>query len=202
MEYGDKKTKKSPRRWKHLEGFSLREEGQYAYSGSYMACETDENAYRTICTRMLAVAAAAAVLLIAAGCFPHTGMEGNVFLLLPYTLSLGASLLLTWSLFQMRRSGTVLRKYQYEKIVYAVSRRSAEGIAGTGAGLLGLVFSLVRGIHAGYGPGAWLLAVSFAACLPGFLYIFRKKSIFIWKEIRENGKSDNNNDTNMSKVGK
>ena len=178
-----KKTNdRAPRRkWKHLENFSLQEDGKYTYSGDHMLCELPPDQYRRQCAKMLSVSCAVSALLAAAGCFPQTGMEGNALLLIPYVFSLAAGLLLCCSVFMIKKSGPRLRQYQYEKEVYAVSRRSAEGILGSTAGLAGWLVCIVRHTYPGTGTGSILLRLSFLAGSAGFLFVHRLNSRITWK---------------------
>ena len=174
--------KNSPGKWRHLEYFTRQEDGKYAYSGSHMICAMEPEEYRRLCLRLLTISGGLGAMLTAAGCFPRTGMEGNAFLLLPYVAELAASLLLSWSLFQMSRGGTKLRRYQYEKTVYAASRRAAEGLAASVAGAGGWILSAVLHLDNGRGAASILLKLSCIAGAVGFFVIYRQCGKISWKE--------------------
>ena len=178
----EEKPKKSPRKYKHLESFSLQEKGGYAYSGTYMVCNTDEKEYKNGCRRLLAIAGASAALFVAAGCFPATGMEGTALLLVPYVTALVAGVLLCLSLFSMGNKGPKLRRYEYEKIVWAAQRRTAETIAGSAIGIIAYITLLIRGTFKGTLPGAAVLAIAYTAGLSLSLYIYRKLKAYTWRE--------------------
>ena len=178
----EEKPKKSPRKYKHLESFSLQEKGGYAYSGTYMVCETDEKEYKDSCRRLLIMAGASAALFVAAGCFPATGMEGTAILLVPYVTALVAGVLLCMSLFTMGRKGIKLRRYEYEKIVWAAQRRTAETMAGSAIGIIAYIILLVRGSFKGTLPGAVVLAAAYTAGLSLSLYIYRQLKALSWRE--------------------
>ena len=178
----EEKPKKSPRKYKHLESFSLQEKGGYAYSGTYMVCASGEKEYKDSCRRLLAIAGASAALFVAAGCFPSTGMEGTAILLIPYVTALVAGVLLCLSLFSMGNKGPKLRRYEYEKIVWAAQRRTAETIAGSAIGIIAYITLLIRGTFKGTLPGAAVLAIAYTAGLSLSLYIYRKLKAYTWRE--------------------
>ena len=169
------------KKWKHLSHFALGEDGKYTYSGSFMICALPAEQYRRRCRKMLAASLLSAALLVAVGCIPHTGMEGNAFLLMPWGVSLIAGLLLCWSVFMMQKNGPILRQYQYEKTVYAVSRRAAAGILGTGAGMACWFILLLRRADSGTGIGYVLLRLSFPVCFAAFLTVYRHNKALSWK---------------------
>lgn len=174
--------KNSPGKWRHLEHFTQQEDGKYAYSGSHMICTMDPEEYRRLCLRLLAISGCLGAMLTAAGCFPRTGMEGNAFLLLPYVAEFAAAVLLCWSLFQMSRGGTRLRRYQYEKNVYGASRRAAEGLAASAAGTGGWILSAVLHTDHGQGAGSILLKLAFLTGAVGFFVIFRQCQKISWNK--------------------
>ena len=178
----NKGKNKDPRKWRHLQNFTLGEEGKYAYSGSLMACRMEEGTYKSLCTKLLLITAGILALFIAAGCFPATGMEGNAFVLIPYALAVILGALLIYSILMMRSSGPLLREYQYEKYVYGANRRAALGLAACGAGLLGFAISIARKSFTGRGIGAMILAAAFFAGLLGFLYSYRSSRKIPWEK--------------------
>ncbi|MBQ9064888.1 MAG: hypothetical protein IJ123_05535 [Blautia sp.] len=176
-----KKTGKSPRKWRHLEGFKVQEDGKYSFSGGHMVCNMEPVKYRGVAIRLLILAAVSAAVLLLAGCVKNTGMEGNAFILVPYALTLVTCLLLCSSLFRMVKSGTLLRDYQYEQIIYGVSRRSVEVLLFGAAGLCGIIISVVRHTFTGRFPGAVILSGAFAVTTAACAYIINKNRSIRWQ---------------------
>ena len=183
MNHSDnEKNRQAPRKWKHLDNFTLQNEREYVYRGEYMVCSVSAAEYRRNCMSMLLASALASALLVVAGCFSDTGMEGNAFLLIPYALSLIEGLLLCWSLVSMLRYGPRLRKYQYEKTVYAAKRKMTGALLGTAAGSLSWILSCLHGSGSVKGTGSVILRLSFMAGFACFLVSLILDRKLSWKK--------------------
>lgn len=86
---------KSHRRRAYLDDFRKTQNGNYQYEGSRYACELSEKEWKKKSTAMAAAGIAVLLLTIAAGCVPSVGLQGSIFVLLPYAVQLAAACSLT-----------------------------------------------------------------------------------------------------------
>ena len=82
---------KPHRRRAYLDDFKKTQNGDYQYEGSRYACELSEKEWKKKSTGMAAAGIAVLLLTIAAGCVPSVGLQGSVFVLLPYAVQLAAA---------------------------------------------------------------------------------------------------------------
>lgn len=85
----------------YLEDYQINEQGEYEFHGTLFAWEEPEKRKGVLRTLWLFLTAAA-VLMVAAGCFPAPGVNNKFYLLLPYAAGLG---LCVWSAMALGRMG-------------------------------------------------------------------------------------------------
>ena len=115
---------KSHRRRAYLDDFRKTQNGDYQYEGSRYACELSEKEWKKQSTAMAAAGIAVILLTIAAGCVPSVGLQGSIFVLLPYAVQLAAACSLAWASARLLGKEYPLREYVYQQTVCKISLRS------------------------------------------------------------------------------
>ena len=93
---------------------------------------------------MAAAGIAVLLLTIAAGCVPSVGLQGSVFVLLPYAVQLAAACSLAWACARLLGKEYPLREYVYQQTVCKISLRSGVCIAAAGVSVIGELVQLTR----------------------------------------------------------
>ena len=135
---------KSHRRRAYLDDFRKTQNGDYQYEGSRYACELSEKEWKKKSTAMAAAGIAVIVLTIAAGCVPSVGLQGSIFVLLPYAVQLAAACSLAWACARLLGKEYPLREYVYQQTVCKIPLRSRACIAATGVSVLGELIELTH----------------------------------------------------------
>ena len=117
---------KPHRRRAYLEDFKKTQNGDYQYEGSRYACELSEKEWKKQSTAMAAAGIAVILLTIAAGCVPSVGLQGSIFVLLPYAVQLAAACSLAWACARLLGKEYPLREYVYQQTVCKISLRSLQ----------------------------------------------------------------------------
>ena len=128
---------KSHRRRAYLDDFRKTQNGDYQYEGSRYACELSEKEWKKQSTAMAAAG-------IAAGCVPSVGLQGSIFVLLPYAVQLAAACSLAWACARLLGKEYPLREYVYQQTVCKISLRSGVCIAAAGVSVIGELVELTR----------------------------------------------------------
>lgn len=135
---------KSHRRRAYLDDFRKTQNGDYQYEGSRYACELSEKEWKKKSTAMAAAGIAVILLTIAAGCVPSVGLQGSIFVLLPYAVQLAAACSLAWACARLLGKEYPLREYVYQQTVCKISLRSGVCIAAAGVSVIGELVELTR----------------------------------------------------------
>ena len=135
---------KPHRRRAYLDDFRKTQNGDYQYEGSRYACELSEKEWKKKSTAMAAAGIAVIVLTIAAGCVPSVGLQGSIFVLLPYAVQLAAACSLAWACARLLGKEYPLREYVYQQTVCKIPLRSRVCIAATGVSVLGELIELTH----------------------------------------------------------
>ena len=114
---------KPHRRRAYLDDFKKTQNGDYQYEGSRYACELSEKEWKKKSTGMAAAGIAVLLLTIAAGCVPSVGLQGSVFVLLPYAVQLAAACSLAWACARLWSKEYPLREYVYQQTVCKIPLR-------------------------------------------------------------------------------
>ena len=93
---------------------------------------------------MAAAGIAAILLTIAAGCVPSVGLQGSIFVLLPYAVQLAAACSLAWACARLLGKEYPLREYVYQQTVCKIALRGSVCIAATGVSVIGELIELTR----------------------------------------------------------
>lgn len=83
-------------------------------------------------------------LTIAAGCVPSVGLQGSIFVLLPYAVQLAAACSLAWACARLWGKEYPLREYVYQQTVCKISLRGGICIAAAGVSVIGELAELTR----------------------------------------------------------
>ena len=135
---------KPHRRRAYLDDFRKTQNGDYQYEGSRYACELSEKEWKKKSNAMAAAGIAAILLTIAAGCVPSVGLQGSIFVLLPYAVQLAAACSLAWACARLLGKEYPLREYVYQQTVCKIPLRSRVCIAATGVSALGELIELTH----------------------------------------------------------
>ena len=135
---------KPHRRRAYLDDFRKTQNGDYQYEGSRYACELSEKEWKKKSTAMATAGIAAILLTIAAGCVPSVGLQGSIFVLLPYAVQLAAACSLAWACARLLGKEYPLREYVYQQTVCKIPLRSRVCIAVTGVSVLGELIELTH----------------------------------------------------------
>ncbi|MBQ7371705.1 MAG: hypothetical protein IJW67_07475 [Blautia sp.] len=163
----DDKKWRYPRKRKYLKDFKPDEDGSYSYQGAVMHCTLTGEEYKKTLRSMLLIAILAMALVLAAGCLPHTGMEGCFYLLLPYAGTLVLLIRLVWNLGQLLYHGSEIREYIYKNTGERLPAQLLFGTILPLIGLAGVVYARARGTYQGSGAGAVLFVISLLAAAAG-----------------------------------
>ena len=132
------------RRRAYLDDFRKTQNGDYQYEGSRYACELSEKEWKKQSPAMAAAGIAVILLTIAAGCVPSVGLQGSIFVLLPYAVQLAAACSLAWACARLLGKEYPLREYVYQQTVCKISLRSGVCIAAAGVSVIGELVELTR----------------------------------------------------------
>lgn len=137
---GDEKKKRRMRR-PELEFFAPTAGGEMVYTGGYHGIEGGEAAFRRGMVLRWVTSLGALAALLAAGFLPVAGMNGAVYVLLPYAAALITAGSAVWCVGRMTRNGYPMRTYVYEA---TVPRLPARNVA---VAVLNILTALGEGAH-------------------------------------------------------
>lgn len=158
--------KKRGGRRAYLNDFSPRLDGGYDYNGALHAFQEGSMSRRQAMTRLWALSAVSAMLIIAAGCVPAAGTANCPYVLLPYAGSAVSAVSVIWLMARLSGGGDPLRDYVYKATVEQYALRSMLVIVFTALSLAGdalyLILNGVQGLV--WGTAAFWLCQGGAVC--------------------------------------
>lgn len=136
--------KKKHRRHGELDYFVKDEQGRYRYAGAcYAAAHKGGHRAPAI---LLLLGAGAAASAAGAGFLPAPGMEGCLYVLLPYVAGLAGAVSVLWGAVRLLAGGDPLREYVYDATAGRLPRRTLVAAGTAGAAVLGeILYLLLRG---------------------------------------------------------
>ena len=162
MEKNHKKKKRAFLRRSYLEDFKKKDDGSYSYEGEMRVCElrgADFRRWLISCWSRLAVAVAA---LVVCGCIPRTGMDGRVYIVMPFAFAVAFAVLCIWKFVTPSRSGGKLPAYRHERTVQRLAVYAAIPAILCAMALIGLLVDLARGQSTGVLPNVAITGVLLA----------------------------------------
>ena len=163
---GEEKNKKDRRRFSrrpYLDDFKQGADGQYAYAGSYRNCELQGADFKKWLVSCWILLGGAAACLLACGCIPRTGMDGRVYIVMPFAFAVAFAVLCIWKFVTPSRSGGKLPAYRHERTVQRLAVYAAIPTILCAMALIGLLVDLVRGQSTGVLPNVAITGVLLAA---------------------------------------
>lgn len=170
------------RRRSHLNDFHRNAAGEYVYEGSHYVCADGAGAQRRLTRRLWALGALMAAATIAVGCVDAPGLDGCVWLLLPFIAEIAAVGSVVWALCRLSAGGARLRAYVYRASVRALPGRA---VAATVTAVLGLCAEAVYLILNGAGeqlPAAAVVLANQAITTAAALFLRRAVRRATWTE--------------------
>lgn len=140
---------KRPGRRDYLNNFKMDDSGKYAYRGTYMAYKNGGESWKRDLIRIWVYCAVPIILLIILGFLPHSGLDGNLIVLLPYGLGIVALFVLVWKVTRLTHGGLRLRKYVYDATVKVLPGYAAAVIITAAFALVGIIITLILGTFHG-----------------------------------------------------
>ena len=118
--------------------------GKYVYMGKYVTWGKTDKEYRRNQAKKIGFCAAVFGAEMILGMFSDMGMNGNPFLILPYTAAFVLAFVMIINLFKTVRSGTSIKAYEFEETVlrfpkYVLTEGILCGIAAVGYAVSGFV---------------------------------------------------------------
>ncbi len=91
--------------------------GKYVYTGDYVTWQKEDSEYTKNLGKKLGFVAAFFGTQLILGLLDNLGMDGNPFLLLPYTATFLLSAIMIWSLLRTMKYGKKIKAYEYEETI-------------------------------------------------------------------------------------
>ena len=91
--------------------------GKYVYTGDYVTWQKDNREYGKNLGKKIGFVAAFFGMQLVLGLLDNLGMDGNPFLLLPYTATFLLSVIMIWSLLRTIKYGKKIKVYEYEETI-------------------------------------------------------------------------------------
>ena len=122
----------------YLNDFTTNLQGDYVYQGSHFHY-TGETPWERQLRRLWGLTLAMAIGLVGGGFLPAAGMNGVLYVVLPYLVSVIAGASVVWAMAKLRREGR-LRSYVYEATILKLPARAnaaavSAALASAGEGL-------------------------------------------------------------------
>lgn len=140
----EKRKKKRGRAY--LNDFRVNVAGEYVYTGKIYVWKSDRK--KALWTLWLYTGGALA-LAVLAGCIPDTGMEGAVWALLPYAISLIGAMTCVYAVIRLTAAGETLREYVYDAAVNSLPGRCCMTEIFSLAAIVGNLINLFLPSYAG-----------------------------------------------------
>ena len=170
------------RRRSHLDDFRRNAAGEYVYEGVHYVCTAGNAARARLVRRGWALGALMAAATIAVGCVDAPGLDGCVWLLLPYIAEVAAVGSVVWALCRLSAGGARLRAYVYRASIRALPGRA---IAAAVTAAVGLCAEILYMILHGAGerlPAAAVVCASQAITAAAALFLHRLMRRTAWTE--------------------
>ncbi len=129
--------KKRRARRSYLEDFHETASGDYVYTGRVHPFQGTARERVRALAALWACTALALAALVAGGCLPAAGMDGCLYVLLPYAAALLAGISVAWLMGRLTAGGESLRDYVYKDTVGKARVRGALAAAFCGLTLAG-----------------------------------------------------------------
>ncbi len=157
--------------------------GKYVYMGEYVTWQKTDGEYRKNLGKKIGVCVGLFGLELILGLFDNLGMDGNPFLLIPYTATFLLSVFMIWNLLRTIKYGKKIKVYEYEETVLRFPKYLLAGTVLCGIAVLGYVAS---GLFKGWTNPLYLAIQIAAGMLCFFLRTAFKKDEVFWRKNEEN----------------
>ncbi len=176
----------------YLNDFKKNENGEYIYQGTLYSCQEQGEGRRRTLMMQLVLCAAVLAVKVAAGCIPAPGMEGSIYVLLPYAAGLIAIVSVLWGMCRLLGGGEPLREYIYEATVPKLPLRMALAAGCAGLAIAGELIQVIL-CGAEEKLGYMFLFFLLEACVLAATLVLRQKfRRLIWKPVENIGKMHKN----------
>ncbi len=174
------------KRWfgkEHLNDFKRDASGEYAYQGSHMEYARDEEQWKKEIRYIWIACVVPAILLLLIGFIPHSGLDGNLLVILPYAAEVIALFIQIWKVVRLSYGGPKLRKYVHHSTADFLPGIAVVVMITAAFALAGIIVSMILKTFNG---GTFAMILYFAAqiCLGiGGWVIFQLMKKMVWNEL-------------------
>ena len=169
----------------YLNDFTTNLQGDYVYQGSHFHYVGAEP-WKLRLRRVWGLTAGMAAGLFAGGLLPAAGMNGVLYVVLPYIVSVIAGVSVVWAAVKLRREGK-LRSYVYEASILRIPGRARVTAAAALLAAAGEGLNLIRNGSGGKTAATLLyLLLELLAAAAAWL-LARRVAAADWEERRETG---------------
>lgn len=120
--------------------------GKYVYTGAFVTWKKTDKEYRLNQAKKILFCAGFFGLQMLLGLPSNMGMDGNPFLLIPYTAAVVLSAIMIFNMLKTVRCGTSIKTYEYEETVLRFPKYVFAGMILCGICILGYVgYGLLKG---------------------------------------------------------
>lgn len=175
-------SRPNKKRRSHLDDFHRNAAGDYVYEGAHYVCAAGDAARGRLLRRLWALGTLMAAATVAVGCVDAPGLDGCVWLLLPYVAEVAAVGSVVWALCRLSAGGARLRAYVYRASIKALPGRT---IAAAVTAALGLCAEILYWILVGAGeklPAAVVVCANQAITFVAALVLRRLVRRSAWEE--------------------
>ena len=173
---------KRPGRKEYLNQFKMDDSGKYAYRGTFMAYTQGEESWKKDLILIWLCCVIPLIVLVVMGFLPHSGLDGNLIVLLPYGLGLIALFALIWKVCRLTYGGMRVRKYVHESTVKKLPGYAAAVIIIAAFALVGIIVTLIMGSFHGTILSMILFIAGELCAGAGGLFIQKIIRKMTWKE--------------------
>ncbi len=170
------------RRRSHLDDFHRNAAGEYVYEGAHYVCTAGAAARGRLVRRLWALGALMAAATVAVGCVDAPGLDGCVWLLLPYVAEVAAVGSVVWALCRLSAGGARLRAYVYRASIKALPGRAIASAVTAAIGLCAEALFLVLNGAGERLPAAVVVFANQAIITAAALVLRRAVQRTAWEE--------------------